>query len=392
MVLRRRSSETDFITTIDTVATSDRFELSSQEFSDKIATEQFSFIENCNYLLAAEIINFWLINHQHNLDFKNTLKILGITIQLNNNLDDFSIVNKLEFDCINTLIQSNTEKLDLFEILETRFKYLFKNLPVSLDSLKYLEENTIQWYKGNKLLDRQNTCTFILKRNSIILRDELKKRYQSLIGSFWHHTSLTSILEHLKMLELFLFKSIGQFSEKRKECILKERGCLKVYNKCVLAMNSGENLDWNYNISIKALSNLYTFKLKAEIYCRAGQALKDIMRLNQLCIYDLNNTCSFLTQIRDDFCTVSNRDIHSLSPLLLEQMLNRINIAKLRHEMEQELGHSLHKWGASGSITTNKIENTFLRKLEPFTQKFCSQIFIQLAQEFGRNDLKGTLL
>lgn len=392
MVLRRESSEKDFITTIDTVATSDHFDLGSQEFSDKVTTEQFSFIENCNYLLAAETINFWLTNHQHDLDFKKTLKILGITIQLNNNLDDFSVVNKLKFDCIKILTQSNIEKLDLFEGLEIRYKYLFKNLSADLDSLKYMEENTSQWYKGNKLLDRRNTCTFILRRNSIILRDELKKRYQSLINSFWHHTSLTLILEHLKMLELFLFKSIRQFTEKRKECIIKERGCLKVYKKCVLAMNSGENPDWNYSIATKALSNLYTFKLKAEIYCRASQALKGIIRLNQLCIYDLNNTCSFLTQIRDDFGAVSNRDVHSLSPLLLEQMLNRINITKLRHEIEQELGHSLHKWGALGGISTEEIKNIFIKKLYPFTQKFCSQVFVELIQEFERNDLKSTFI
>ena len=74
---------------------------------------------------------------------------------------------------IKILTQSNIEKLDLFEGLETRFKYLFKNLPADFDSLKYMEENISQWYKGNKILDERNTCTFILKRNSITFKTKI---------------------------------------------------------------------------------------------------------------------------------------------------------------------------------------------------------------------------
>ena len=386
----KRSSARDFITTIDTVAIRSNFNQGHQELSSQITTEQFSYIKNCNYLLAAEIINFWLSNQQQHLDFKKTLTKLGITIQLNNNPEDFSTVNKLKFDWIKILTQGNSGKIDLLKGLKIKVEYLFENIPVDVYSLEYIEQNIAQWYQGNKSLGGRNTYTITLQRNSIILRDELKKRFQSLVNSFWHQTSLTSIVEHLKMLELFLFKSIRQFAEKRKEYTIKERGCLDVYNKCISAINSREDLEWNYNIAKKALTNSYNFKFKAEIYCRAGQALKDIMKLNQLYIYDLNHTYACLAQIKADFLTQSNRNIHPLSPLLIEQMFDEINLPMLRQEIEQEIGLSLYKWGVGGGIITAEIRSIILKRLYPFTQKFCAQIFIQLAQEFEKNNLQGT--
>lgn len=387
----KRSSARDFITTIDTVAIRSDFNQRQQELSSKITPEQFSYIKNCNYLLAAETINFWLSNQQQHLDFKRTLTKLGIAIQLDNNSEDFYTVNKLKFDWIKILTQGNSKKIDLLKVLKTKIEYLFENISVDVYSLKDIEQNIAQWYQGDNSLGVQNTCTITLQRNSIILRDKLKKRFQSLVNSFGHQASLTSILEHLKMLELFLFKSIRQFTEKRKEYTIKERGCLDVYNKCISAINCGEDLEWNYNIAKKALTNSYTFKFKAEIYFRASQALKSIMRLNQVYISDLNHTCACLTQIKDDFLTQSNRNVHPLSPLLIEQMFDEINLAILRQEIEQEIGPSLYKWGVGRGIITEEIRSIILKKLYPFTQKFCAQIFIQLGQEFEKNNLQGTL-
>lgn len=387
----KRSSARDFITTIDTVAIRSSFKRGKKELSSKITTEQFSYIKNCNYLLAAEIINFWLSNQQQHLDFKKTLTKLGITIQVNNNPEDFFTVNKLKFDWIKILIKGSSGKIDLLEGLKKKIKYLFENILVDVHSFEYIEQNIAQWYQGDKSLGGRNTYTISLQRNSITLRDELKKRFQSLVNSLWHQASLISILEHLKMLDLFLFKSIRQFAEKRKEYTIKEIGCLEVYNKCLSAINCREDLEWNSNIAKKALTNSYTFKFKAEIYCKAGQALKDIMRLNQLYIYDLNRTYTCLAQIKDNFLTQSNRNVYPLSPLLIEQMFDEINLTMLRQEIEQEIGLSLYKWGVGRGIITEEIRSIILKKLYPFTKKFCAQIFIQLGQEFEKNNLQGTL-
>ena len=387
----KESSARDYITIIDTVATRSNVNQDQQELSNEITIEQFSYIKNCNYLLASETINFWLSNQQQYLDFKKTLTKLGITIQLDNNPEDFYTVNKLKFDWIKILTQENSGKTDLLKGLQINVKYLFENILVDVNSLEYIEQTIAKWYRGDQSLGGCNTCNIALQKNSIILREELKKRFQNLVNSFWHQASLASTLEHVKMLELFLFKSIRQFAEKRKEYTIKERGCLEVYNKCISAVNCREDSKWNYNIAKKALINSYTFKFKAEIYFRASQALKGIMRLNQLYILDLNRTYACLAQIKDDLLTQSNRNVHPLSPLLIEQMFDEINLAILRQEIEQKIGISLYKWGAGGGIVTGEIRNILLNRLYPLTQKFCAQIFFQLAQEFEKNNLQITL-
>ena len=389
-VLMRGTPEKDFIAAIDAVMRDCTVYLSQQEPSKEIAPEQFSFIKNWNYLLAAETINFWLSKQQENIDFEKSLKILGIAIRSNKFINKFDQENEIEFDYIKLVKQGDLGSIDLFEELEIRLKYLFENLPVNLDSLKYIEKDIDKWYTGNKLSTGYTTCSVALEKNSQILKTELNIKFQNLVNSFWGKTSIKSSLDYLRKLKIFLFTSTSQYEEKKKEFMLKERGCLKVYNEHVSAISIDDNdLDRNYDIAKKALLKSYTLKLEAEICSRASQALEMIMQSNQLYIDDLNNTYLFLTQIRENCLAKSDQNAHILLPLLFEQMSRQINPDNLRKEMEQALGHSLQKWGIYGGISVEEVESILLKKLNPLTQKICSQIYDQL-QELRQEDLKNS--
>ena len=267
--------------------------------------------------------------------------------------------------------------------------YLCLNLPNNLNSLQYIAKNIDDWYRGNKSTEGYTSCSVALEKNSQILKQELKSGLEDLVNSFWQKTSIRESRDFLRKLENLWLNSIAEFEQKKQECLLKERGCLDVYNERVLAMDGDDdenNLERNYGIAKKALMKIYNLKLKAEIYSRASQALEMIMRSNQLYLNDLDNAYFFLTEIRENLLSGRERTGRTLLPLLFEQMSRQINLDDLRKEMEQALGHSLQKWGTYGGISAVEVQHILLLKLNPITQKIVAQMYDQLGREFKKKE------
>ena len=385
--LDRGVLEKDLIAAIDAVMRGSTVYLTQEHSPGN--TEQFSFLKNWNNLLAAEIINFWLTNQQYTINLENFLQALGITVKSDKLFDEFSDKNEFEFAYIKALKQGNSSKVDLFEELKERSEYLFAQLPVSLDSLNYIEGEIRKWYTGKKFSEGYTTVSVIPKNQDQILTEELDKKLQDLIQSFWGKTSIKESLDCLKKLEIFLFNCREKYEEKKQEFILEERECLRIYNERVSAMSSHpNNLDKNYNIAKNALFYLYSAKLNTEIYSRANQALEKMIQRNQFYIEDLDKACLFLTQIRDNLLAKVNKNVHTLLPLIFEQFLNHLDLEALKKQIEQELGRSMCKLGVNRSISEKELQNILLKKLSPYTQKICSQIKQELNQEFSEQNTR----
>ena len=383
----RGTSPEEFLDAIDAVMKESTVGPSQLYSRAENTPEKFSVTAHWNYLLAAEIINFWLVNQPDSIDWVKAFKVLGITLKSELDLEEFSHNPEFEFDYIKFLEQGNSSHLDLFEELEKKLEYLFEALPVNLDSLKYIEKDIAKWYRNNKLANSDNTSGLILKNKSQIFKKELNQKWQELVNCFWSEMSIETSLNFFKKIELFLDNCREQYQEKKEECLLKEKGCLKVYQERLSAISRDETEpDWNYNLAQKALLNLYTLKLKYEIYSGAIQALEMILRTNQLYLDDLNNTQAFLRQIKGKFRAKTQENIRAFLPLLFEQMTEELDLAHFRQKIEQELGHSLPKWGTYQAISPEEVQHLLLQKLNPITQKICFQLYEQLHQEFKQEN------
>ena len=387
----RGTSQQDFLDAIDSVMKGSTVCLSQLYSRAENTTEQFSVTTHWNYLLAGEIVNFWLVNQTDRLDWVKALKVLGITLKSAPNFPKFPHNPEFEFDYIKFLEQGNSSHLDLFEELEKKLEYLFEALPVNLDSLKYIEKEIAKWYRNNKLTNSDNASGLILKNRTQIFKKDLNQKWQELVNCFWQEMSIETSLNFFKKIEFFLENCREQYEEKKEECLLKEKGCLKVYQSRLSAISRDETEpDWNYNLAKKALLNLYTLKLKYEIYSGAIQALEMILRTNQLYLDDLNNTQAFLSQIKEIFGAKTQKNIRAFLPLLFKQMTEEIDLAHFRQKIEQELGHSLPKWGTYQAISPEEVQHLLLQKLNPFTQKICFQLYEQLHQEFKQENWQNS--
>ena len=382
-VVTRETAEKDFLAAIEAVGRGSKVFLGQPDSSEQII-KQFPFLKSWNNLLAAEIVNFWANNQEFQIDWINSLKSLGITLKADN-LPEFSQEIEYRFEFINSIKQGSSPSLDLCKELSSRKEYLFNKLPVSLNSLNYIEEEIRKWYTGDESSDGYSTVPNALKKKAPILMVELDEKLQNLIQSFWSKTSIKESLAYLRELEIFLFDLKGQYEDKKQESSLNERECLRIYNERVSVISSSQDgkTEKHYRIAKNALYHLYVAKLQGEIYSSAERALAKMMETNQSYLSDLNQAYSFLMRIRQNLLTDVKTNVHTLLPLIYEQFSNYLNLSDLKKEVEQEIGRSMYKWGVNRTISEQEVQNLLLEKLAPVTQK----IYEKIKQEFERESI-----
>ena len=320
-------------------------------------------LKNWNVLLAAETINWWLTSQKSELpSYSEALILLGIRADSSNLLVKF-------------LEQGELPNLNLFQELELRLDTFSSDLSNRSDSIENLEKKISHWYHGNYSDDGYTCCLTKLQSNSQILRIELVEKFQQFVNSFWSKTSPQPCLEYLEKLEVFLVNIYQKYEQEQQNYIQQEKAGKRAYNYLlsqIIKSSSHDQTHNNYQIAIKALLHIYKSKIKAEICCLASQALKNIIKINQLYLDDLLQTHSFLKRIRNNLLAQKINNI--LLPILFEQMCTLISPEDLCKELEQELGHSLNQWGICGYIDEEKVKHLLLEKIAKITRKIHEQL------------------
>lgn len=310
----------------------------------KNSNKQENTVDFLSHLLAIRAIDYWLERAKYPIDVQEALKFLGLRIKT-----EWSTREQNKFDILNCLQQSNSEKIrDLSQELEIKVNNLYEihlfdaNCSDSLIGLfeeveKYLDKYT-----------RTNPwgCHLALKNNYQNLRRELNNKFEELV-SFWKKASVHDSLNFFQEINSFLLSFEHEYQQEKEKYLDKTNACLRTYKRFLSAIqdiqdkehqNDLEELHNNFSIAKQSLLNFYKFKIKAETYFLAIQALNSLIKTNQMYLEVLEECSRFLTKIKANFLAQDSVEENNLFlPLVAEKITNQVNLVNLQKKSRDKI-------------------------------------------------------
>ncbi len=377
------------------------------ELKDRQKQESVAYLVSC--FLAAEALAYWLKPKKYPLSLQQVLKLLGISIEAeDNDGEELELIKFLEkqkskksrsfarsnqkLELIDSLKKSDSRKIgNLEDELRLRLDNLSEKYLVEIDDVEqvseffeFIDNRLKEWYfTDSRKVGFISGCV-ALEGNVLRVKNQLHARFEDIV-SYGKKSSLNGSIIFWEKLSQQLQELEREYLEESKRYIDKENGNLRTYRKCLAVLKSDEadldKLAENFRIAKKTLFNYYKFKIEAEAYSLAAQALKKVESTNQLYLGIFKDSDIFLSELKDDFLAkIKNSDV--LMPLLIE-ISNQVNFFEnLLEKVEQKVGHTLSSWGRYQGVTKKMVREALLKELEPIAQKICSNTQNQLNQEY----------
>ena len=377
--------------------------------------KQEDLLHRVTCLLAVEAIAYWLKPKKYPLSRQRVLKLLGIDIHEELSDDgegELALLTFLEkqrqkkyrslagyrkeLELVKSLKEASSNKVgSLVDELKIRLENLYKNQSVNLNLVEDIsnffdlsEDYLKKRYFTTSRKTGFTSFSVALKDNSVRVQEQLSTRLEDLIFYGIENSNLSGSLNFLAQLSKDFQTLEQEFLEEKEICIDQENACFRTYSKRLAVLKNKneddlEKLAQNFQVAQAALFHFYAYKIEAETYSLAAQAVARMESMNQLYLGRFRDSKSFLAELQALFLAETNiSNGKALLPFVLENLSTYLDLDDLLYSLEQKIGQTLPSWGRLKDVTKEMVRSALYLELEPIAEKICSDIYFKLGQKY----------
>jgi hypothetical protein len=330
--------------------------------------------------LGAEVIEQW--RYQPATETSVDAVLAKLSLIQPENQDSYALLTALNSGSAGTTLTSELAT----QITSIRHRYRQQKLShADLQRWLELEIAAIStWFteqpKTASLPTGTLTCLMQVQANADALREKMQLHLQEV---------LVAMRQSGLQVTLQLFKALGerltglyQFYEARRQTSLQREGSAwRAFYNLNAQLQQHTFLSRRRKVDVDAvlqgLLKAYSFKLEAEICTQACQlvgAIKQELHVQSTAMVQAN---TFLAQIQDRFSQQSGGE-PLFAPLLKGYLTQRIDLSRLRREIEGMVGCSITQWGKLRQNQEALVRQQILARLTPLCLEVYAQCYANL--------------